>query len=57
MRTLKKKKKKEESDYENGYAKDFYGRFSTEKAMKKAAEEAKEIEEKFTRFIKENDNK
>ena len=55
MRILRKKRKKEESDYENGYAKDFYGRFSSEKALKKAAEEAEALEKHFTHVIKENE--
>lgn len=52
-----RKKKKRESDYDNGYAKDFYGSFSDEKALKKATKEAEDLEKKFTHVIKENANK
>lgn len=57
MGILRKKKKKRESDYDKGFAKDFYGSFSDEKALKKATKEAEDLEKKFTHVIKENANK
>ena len=53
MGILKKKRKKEKSDYESGHASDFYGSFSDERALKKAAKEAAEVEKKFTNVIKD----
>ena len=55
MGILKKRKKRKKSDYESGYAKDFYGSFSKDKELKKAVKGAADTEKKFTHVIKETE--